>query len=79
MPESRSHTSGPSLTAIERPRCPRCQTRMNLARITPGPKGYDFRNFECGECDYVETRMICTDPMTSGAANWINGDLKPPT
>jgi hypothetical protein len=51
---------------------------MSLARIMPGPKGYDLRNFECVKCDHVETRMICTDPMTSGAANWINGDLGPP-
>jgi hypothetical protein len=51
---------------------------MSLARIMPGPKGYDFRNFECEKCDHVETRMICVDPMASGAANWINSELKPP-
>jgi hypothetical protein len=78
MPESHSYSSGPSLMAIERPRCPNCETRMDLARIMPGPKGYDLRNFECEKCDHFETRMICTDPMNSGAANWINGDLTPP-
>jgi hypothetical protein len=78
MPVSHSHSSVPSLAAIERPHCSRCQTRMDLARIVPGPKGYDFRNFECAKCDHAESRMICTEPMTSGAANWINGDLWPP-
>jgi hypothetical protein len=78
MPLARSHWSSPALATIERPHCPSCETRMNLSRITPGPQGYDFRNFACERCGQVETRMICNDPMTSGAANWINSDLKPP-
>ena len=28
---------------------------MNLARIMPGPRGYDLRNFECQKCDKVLT------------------------
>jgi hypothetical protein len=43
MPDySDSRTSGPSLWVIERPRCPKCQTRMSLARISPGPSGHEF-------------------------------------
>lgn len=78
MPESQSHASGSALSAIERPRCPKCQNRMNLARIMPGPKGYDLRNFECDRCDHVITVTVASDPMKSDAARWLDGELKPP-
>jgi hypothetical protein len=75
MPNSQSHSSIPSLLPIERPRCPKCHSRMALARIVPGPKGYDLRNFECEKCDRVVTVTVATDPMRSDAAGWINGEL----
>jgi hypothetical protein len=68
----------PSLTPIERPRCPKCDTRMSVARIMPGPKGYEYRNFECSKCDHVETRTVSVDPLKSEAAGWLAGELKPP-
>jgi hypothetical protein len=66
-----------SLIPIKRPRCRKCQTRMNLARIMPGPKGYDYRTFECTKCDRIDTIAVCTDPMT-GSAGWIHSNLNPP-
>jgi hypothetical protein len=78
MPESHSRSSGPSLTAIERPRCPKCEHRMSLARIMPGPEGYDLRNFECDKCDHVITVTVATDPMKSEATGWLAGELKLP-
>jgi predicted nucleic acid-binding Zn ribbon protein len=78
MPNSHSNLSGRSLAPIERPRCPKCHDRMDLARIMPGPKGYDLRNFECDKCDYVTTVTVVTDPMKSDAMGWLAGSLKPP-
>ena len=79
MPDySYSRTSGPSLWAIERPRCPKCQRRMSLARISPGPSGYDLRTFECGKCEHVLKEAIATDPMKSDKAGWLGGELKAP-
>jgi hypothetical protein len=52
---------------------------MMLARIMPGPKGFDLRNFECDKCDHVLTLTIATDPMDSAGAGWLAGELKPPT
>jgi hypothetical protein len=78
MPEPHSHSSGLSLTAIERPRCPKCQSRMSLTRISHGPKGFDVRSFECGQCDDVHIATIATDPMKSESAGWLKGDLRPP-
>jgi len=79
MPDARSDSSTPQLSPIERPRCPKCQNRMMLARIMPGPKGFDLRNFECDKCDHVLTLTIATDPMDSAGAGWLAGELKPPT
>jgi hypothetical protein len=51
---------------------------MNLARIMPGPKGFDLRNFECQKCDNVVTVTVATDPMKSNNVGWLAGELKPP-
>jgi hypothetical protein len=74
-----AYLTEPSLIPIKRPRCRKCQTRMNLARIMPGPKGYDYRTFECTKCDHTDTIAVCTDPMKSGSAGWmIHSNLNPP-
>jgi hypothetical protein len=77
MPQAFTPTA-PSLTAIERPRCPKCQTRMSLARIMPGPPGRDLRMFECSKCNHVHKEMVATDPMHSNKVGWPTGELKAP-
>jgi transposase len=66
------------LTAIERPRCSRCQTRMMLERVTSGPIGFEHRLFECPRCDHVEMNVIASDPLKSKASGWIGGELRAP-
>jgi hypothetical protein len=51
---------------------------MMLARIMPGPPGFDIRNFECDNCDHVLTLSVAIDPMKSDALGWFAGELKPP-
>jgi hypothetical protein len=46
---------------IQRPACPRCHTRMMLARIMPARVGFDFRTFECPQCDHVHEVMVTTE------------------
>jgi Zn ribbon nucleic-acid-binding protein len=65
------------ITPIERPRCPKCQRRMKLQRVAPGPKGTEVRSFECAKCDHAETRAL-PDPMKSGAVKWFAGELRSP-
>jgi hypothetical protein len=67
-----------SLLAIQQLRCPKCRTRMRLARISPGPTGFELRTFECAKCDHVEQIAIASDPMKSGAVGWFTGELRPP-
>jgi tRNA(Ile2) C34 agmatinyltransferase TiaS len=71
-------SSEPSLTAIERPHCPKCQTRMILAEISLGPKGFDQRGFECEKCGSVYRHTVVTDPMKSRLSGWLEGELKAP-
>jgi hypothetical protein len=66
------------LSAIERPRCSRCQTRMMLERISSGPIGFERRLFECPKCDQVEINVTVSDPMESRAAGWLNSELTAP-
>ena len=66
------------LTDIERARCFRCQARMMLERVSPGPIGFEQRLFECPRCDQVELRLIASDPFDSKAAGWLAGELRAP-
>jgi hypothetical protein len=66
------------LTAIERPRCSRCQARMMLERVSPGPIGFEHRLFECPRCDHVEMSVIASDPFKSKAIGWLSGELRTP-
>jgi hypothetical protein len=77
MPEAYTNNSGSFLASIERPRCPKCQTRMSLARIAPGPKGFDLHTFECGKCEHVHLATAETDPMKS-QMGWTHSELRPP-
>jgi hypothetical protein len=69
------------MTHIPRPPCPKCQTETMLARITPGPSGYDFRTFECPLCNHVHKILVAlVDPMISvETSGWLHGELRAPT
>jgi len=66
------------LVAIQRLRCPKCHARMILARISPGPGGFELHAFDCPGCDHVEKIAIALDPMKSGDVGWLVGELQPP-
>lgn len=66
------------LTAIERPRCFRCQIRMMLERVSAGPIGFEQRLFECAKCHHAEISVIASDPFTSKAVGWLAGELRTP-
>ena len=63
---------------ILRPLCPTCQTSTVLARVTPGPVGFDIRTFECPTCNHVHQTVadLLIDPMKSvGTNTWLRGQL----
>jgi hypothetical protein len=65
------------LTPIERPRCGRCRTRMNLSSIVAQSDHYEKRTFECPKCDFIETRVV-SDPLTSEQVNRLADNIRPP-
>ena len=69
---------GPSLRSIERPRCSHCMSRMMLARISPGPMGFEHRQFECSKCNSVQNEVVASDPMKSASVGWLAGELRAP-
>jgi hypothetical protein len=73
------HLAAIPLLAIQRLRCPKCRTRMMLARISPGPAGFELRTFDCPKCDDAEKIGIASDPMKSADVGWLVGELRPPT
>jgi hypothetical protein len=71
--------SDPELLPIQRPRCPKCQTRMVSTAVTTPEVGFEDRTFECMKCRHAETRRMVVDPLTSpDAIAWTEGSLTPP-
>jgi uncharacterized Zn finger protein len=71
--------SDPGLLPIQRPRCPKCQTRMVSTGVAATVRGFEDRTFKCMKCGHVETRRMVADPLASpNTVAWIEGSLKPP-
>ena len=66
-----------ALSPIERPRCVRCRTRMNLAGLAARPDHSEKRTFECPHCDFIETRIV-PDPLASEEVNRLADNVRPP-
>jgi hypothetical protein len=67
---------------LRRPLCPTCQTKTVLARVTPGPIGFDIQTFQCPACNHVHQSVaeLLGDPMKSVRTNtWLRGQLQAPT
>jgi len=65
------------LSPVERPRCARCRTAMNLTSITPRPDHCEKRIFECPKCRFIETRLA-TDPLQSKEIKRLAHNVRPP-
>jgi hypothetical protein len=46
---------------LQRPRCPKCNTHMMLARIAPARVGFDLRTFECAACDHAHVVLVASE------------------
>ncbi len=72
MSESRPD---PELLPIQRPRCPKCQTRMVSKSVSRAQDGFERRQFECLKCGQSETRVMASDPLNSDTVGWLHGEL----
>jgi hypothetical protein len=77
-----SDTSSPlpklALRMIQRPRCPRCQTRVAVQRIVPGRPGFEHWTLRCASCGNIHEAQVHTDPMKSETRGWLASELAPP-
>jgi hypothetical protein len=51
---------------------------MLLSKIEAGPRGFEYRIFECQKCGRIHTMIISSDPMESNLRGWLDGELRPP-
>jgi hypothetical protein len=65
------------LSPIERPRCVRCRTRMDLTNIVSRSDRSEKRTFECPKCAYIETK-IASDPLLSEQIGRLTTNIRPP-
>lgn len=63
---------------LQRPHCPKCNTRASLVEIGPGSNGSDRCIFECSTCGETFELLVPADPMQADTAKWIDGGLSPP-
>jgi hypothetical protein len=68
------------MTSSSPPPCPKCQVRMNLARISSGVSGFDLHSFECPACKYVHKELVpFLDPLKSiETSGRLQGQLQAP-
>jgi hypothetical protein len=76
MPDPQTSTLSPR--AAERPRCLKCQSRMEVQRITAARSGFEHWTLRCTRCGRIREAQVPTDPMNTGAPGWLDGELKSP-
>jgi hypothetical protein len=64
--------------AAARPRCPKCQSRMEVQRITAARPGFEHWTLRCVKCGLINEAQVSTDPVKSDAVGWANSDLRAP-
>jgi hypothetical protein len=67
-----------SYRAAARPRCLKCQSRMEVQRITAARPGFEHWTLRCVKCGLINETQVSTDPMKSDAAGWLDSDLRAP-
>lgn len=76
MPEPQISTL--SLRLAVRPRCPKCQSRTEVQRISAARSGFEHWTLRCTQCGLIHETQVDIDPMTSEARGWAYSYLVPP-
>jgi hypothetical protein len=76
MPDPQTPILSPR--AAERPRCLKCQSRMEVQRITVARSGFEHWTLRCTRCGHIHEAQVPTDPMSTDARGWLDGELRSP-
>jgi hypothetical protein len=77
MPDPQTPTLSPR--AATRPRCLKCQSRMEVQHITAACSGFEYWTLRCTKCGDIREAQVPTDPMNTNARGWLDGELGRPT
>jgi len=61
-----------------RPRCPKCQSRMEIQHIASARSGLEHWTLRCTKCWLIHEAQVNTDPMKSNAIGLEHSDLRAP-
>jgi hypothetical protein len=64
--------------STERPRCLKCQSRMEVQRITAARSGFEHWTLRCTRCGNIREAQVPADPMNADARGWLDGELRSP-
>ena len=72
------HTPTLSYRAAARPRCPKCQSRMEIQHIASARSGFEHWTLRCTNCGLIHEAQVSADPMRPDAAGWEHSHLRAP-
>ncbi len=72
------HTPTLSYRAATRPRCPKCQSSMEVQRLIAARPGFEHWTLRCVKCGLINEAQVGTGPMKPDAIGWVNSDLGAP-
>jgi hypothetical protein len=75
---ARSANTHLSPRASARPRCPKCQSRTELQRITAARTGFEHWTLRCIKCGLIHEAQVNADPMKSDSIGWEHRELTAP-
>jgi uncharacterized Zn finger protein len=65
MPNPQTSALSPRVAAA--PRCPKCQSRMEIQHITSARSGFEHWTLRCTECGLIHEAQVSADKMKSDA------------
>jgi hypothetical protein len=77
MPDPQTPTLSPRRAA--RPRCLKCQSRMEVQRIAAARSGFEHWTLRCTKCGDIREAQVPTDPMNTDSRGWLDGEPGRPT
>jgi transcription elongation factor Elf1 len=76
MPDPQTPALSPRAAA--RPRCPKCQSRMEVQHIIGAQSGFEHWTLRCIKCGLIHEAQINVGPRMSDGIWWEHSDVRAP-
>jgi hypothetical protein len=76
MPDLQTPNLSPRAAAW--PRCPKCQSRMEVQHITSARSRFEHWTLRCTKCRLIHEAQVNAGAMMSDAIGWEHSDLRAP-